>query len=74
MLLIEFMQENDIFETKKGRGAFIIAMRQTFPNIFADTMDDNSVYGYGMLMDMEEEDIARFLKLWGKSTKLYIFS
>ena len=74
MILIEYFRDNEIMLSEKGRASFAKAIRDVFPNLYTDLIEDNKLISWIMIIQLKEEDALKILQLAAKYSKLWLFS
>lgn len=73
MILREYLNENEVYLSKKG----ILAMSKAIKDVFAsidDGVPDEALVRYVLGWELKEEDYLKIMQLTSKYAKLWIFS
>jgi hypothetical protein len=72
LIISNFIKENSLIFSDKGRKCLILALKKNFPHL--DEVDDSMIEVIIETFDFNNEDSLKILNTASKYAKLYIFS
>lgn len=73
MTLEEFLKQNKIKMTNKGKRAFLLAVKDVYPNL-SFTSDTLTCFELIKTWDLPKLDLIKIMSLSAKYSKLYTFA